>query len=214
VDLYTFSLLLGAAGLGTMALLGFAHSHAGGQSHSHSAPHGHGPGHAHAHSHGHGHGHGHSHAHGNGHSIKEVGARTLWALISPRVIFSLVLGFGMVGLVARSFLEGLLLLGVAVAGGIAFERLIVTPIWNFTMRFASAPALTLESCVTEEATAVTSFDGKGQGLIAVELDGHLVQVLGTLKAGDRAAGIRVRAGDRVRIEEVDSERNRCTVSAL
>lgn len=206
MDLYTFSLLLGAAGLGTMALLGFAHSHAGGQPHSHSAHHGNGPGHAHAHSHGHGNGH--------GHSIKEVGARTLWALISPRVIFSLVLGFGMVGLIARSFLAGMLLLGVAIVGGVVFERLIVSPIWNFTMRFASAPALTLESCVTEEATAVSSFDGNGQGLIAVELDGHVVQVLGTLKSSDRAAGIRVRAGDRVRIEEVDSERNRCTVSAL
>jgi translation initiation factor IF-1 len=42
----------------------------------------------------------------------------------------------------------------------------------------------------------------------------VVQVLGTLRAEDRALGVRVRAGDRVRIEDVDVERNRCTVSYL
>jgi translation initiation factor IF-1 len=125
-----------------------------------------------------------------------------------------MLGLGTTGLLLKSVITGLPLLGLALVGGILFERVLVGPIWNLAMRFASAPALTLESCVTEEATAVTAFDANGQGLVAVELDGQVIQVLGTLQSQDRAAGVRVRAGDRVRIEEVNSERNRCTVSAM
>ena len=45
----------------------------------------------------------------------------------------------------------------------------------------------------------------------IEVDGRVVQCLGTLIATDRDAGIRVRAGDTVRIEDVDADRNRCTV---
>jgi hypothetical protein len=39
-------------------------------------------------------------------------------------------------------------------------------------------------------------------------------VLGTQLKEDRKAGARIRAGDIVRIEEVDSTRNRCTVSRI
>lgn len=99
----------------------------------------------------------------------------------------------------------------AVAGGVAFERLLVNPLWNFMFRFASSPAQTLESSVEDDAKAVTNFDKNGQGLIAVEVDGHVVQVLGTLTQTDRDSGVRVRAGDVVRIEDVDADRNRCTV---
>ena len=67
--------------------------------------------------------------------------------------------------------------------------------------------------MTDEVEAVTGFDRDGHGLIAVELDGQVVHVLATLRAADRAAGIRVRAGDRVRVEEVDPARNQCVVSA-
>jgi hypothetical protein len=127
-------------------------------------------------------------------------------------LFSVLLGFGASGLVLRGLLSGPLLIGAAGAGGVALERLLVTPIWNFVLRFASRPALTLESCVTDKATAVTSFDANGEGLVSVELDGQIVQVLGRLRASDRAVGAKVRAGDHVRIEDVDSARNRCTVS--
>jgi hypothetical protein len=74
--------------------------------------------------------------------------------------------------------------------------------------------MTLETCIGDEARAATSFDAQGNGLIALELDGHLVQLLGSLRREDRDAGIRVRAGDPVRIDEVDAERNRCTVRAV
>jgi translation initiation factor IF-1 len=68
--------------------------------------------------------------------------------------------------------------------------------------------------VEDEVRAVTGFDRDGHGLVAVELDGQVVQILATLRAADRAAGVRVRAGDRVRVDEVDAARNRCVVSAL
>jgi hypothetical protein len=214
MDLYTFSLLLGGAGLAAMGINSLGH-HAG-ASHSHGASHGPGSGlqHPSAHSptHGQAHtAHGHAHA-GHAHAVTETISRTALALLSPRVLFSLLLGLGLTGLLARQLLGGLPLLAVAIGGGILFERLAVTPLWHFLLRFASRPAVTLESCITDEATAVTSFDRQGQGLIAVEVDGQMVQVLGTLQAADREAGVRVRAGDRVRIEEVDAGRNRCTVS--
>jgi hypothetical protein len=174
------------------------------------------PGHAHT---------GHHGSDGSGHVLGAVrgGARAIrgsggkasqWALalMSPKVLFSVLLGLGTSGIVLRSFLGGPMLFISALAGGIAFERLIVTPLWNFMLRFASRPALTLESMISEEATAVTTFDANGEGLVSVELDGQVVQVLGTLQRDDRALGARVRAGDRVRIEDVDTARNRCTVS--
>ena len=68
--------------------------------------------------------------------------------------------------------------------------------------------------VTGEATVVSTFDGNGQGLIAVEVDGQVMQVLGTLNAGSRALVGRVAVGTRVRIDDVDAARNRCTVSLL
>ena len=140
---------------------------------------------------------------------------TLWTITSPRFLFSLLLGFGTAGELLRPVLGGPLLIAAAVAGGVLFERLLVSPLWNFAMRFASAPAVTLESSVTDEATAVTSFDANGQGIVSLEVDGQVVQILATLRADDRALGAaRVRAGQRVRIDEVDAEKNCCTVSLI
>jgi hypothetical protein len=138
----------------------------------------------------------------------------LWVLLSPRVLFSFAVGLGASGLVlARWVSEPLLALG-ALLGGLGFECYVVAPIWNGLLRFASAPARTLESAVFEVAEAVTDFDAHGQGLIVLELDGQVVQILGTLRPEDRALGVHVRRGARVRIEEVDAARNRCLVSSL
>jgi hypothetical protein len=134
--------------------------------------------------------------------------------MSPRVWFSLFLGFGTAGLLLRPVLGGITLVLASVLGAIVFERFIVSPLWNFTMRFASRPASTLESAVSDEATAVTSFDGNGQGIVSLEVDGHVVQILATLQANDRLLGSRVRAGQRLRIEAVDEAKNCCTVSVL
>jgi hypothetical protein len=105
-----------------------------------------------------------------------------------------------------------LLLALAIVGGIAFELAIVGPLWKFLFRFASTPAASLEGSLMSEAHAASTFDTNGQGLIAVEVDGQLMQCLGTLRSEDRDLGIRVRAGDRLLVEEVDASRSRCTVS--
>jgi hypothetical protein len=134
--------------------------------------------------------------------------------MSPRLLFSVALGLGTAGILLRPILPEPILVATALALGLIFERFIVTPIWNFTFRFASNPATTLENSVMEEATAVTSFDKNGQGLIAVNVDGQMVQVLGTLHSGDRDMNVKVPAGARLRIEDVDAARNRCTVSLI
>ena len=210
MDLYTFSLFLGAAGLLTMALQGIGSGHgdhAGG--HSNDAGHG-----GHAGHHGHsGDSHSHSNSHSHGHD-SAVG-KFLWSFASPRVWFSVLLGMGLAGRATRPFFEGGPMLFVAALGlGLLFEGIIVRPVWNLVFKFASKPALSLESCVEDEATAVTSFDKNGQGIISVDLDGQVVQLLATLSADDRALGAAVRAGDRVRIADVDSARNQCTVAVL
>ena len=212
MDLYLTAFALGAIGLIAMALSGMGRHgthHAGGH---HAAGHSHGGGHTHA---GHGHaGHDHAGSAHAGHSHTDhtpAGARFL-SLMSPRVLFSVALGLGTTGLVLRPVLGGPVLFAAALTGGILFERILVTPLWNFMFRFASTPALTLESTVTDEARAVTTFDSNGQGLIAVELDGQSVQLLGTLQPSDREMHVKVPAGARLRIEEVDSARNRCIVS--
>jgi hypothetical protein len=133
-------------------------------------------------------------------------------LMSPRILFSVLLGLGTTGVVLRPVLSGALLFAAAFAGGVLLERALVAPLWSFAMRFASEPAQTLESALFDEGTAVTSFDAQGHGIVAIELDGQVVQILGTLDAADRAMAVKVRAGTRLRIEAVDAARNRCTVS--
>ena len=213
MDLYISSLLLGVVGLGAMALSGLGH-----QGHAHSSGHTHaGPGHAgHAHAHGNAaHGHGGHAGHTGGHAIKGGRDSFLWSLMSPRILFSLALGFGAAGELVSPILPGGIFRAVAaLAGALVFERFLVTPLWNFTMRFASQPALTLESAVADEATAVTAFDANGQGIVSVEVDGQIVQVLATLLPADRSLGVRVRAGQRVRIEDVNASASRCTVSLI
>jgi hypothetical protein len=213
MDLYISSTLLGAAGLGVMALsgLGARGGHGGNGGHASHDAHGGAPaGHAgHTHS-GHGSEQGHSHAREVGHGVTQ----TLWLIASPRFLFSFALGFGVVGELVRSMLGGPFQLAAAIVGGIAFERLIVAPLWNFTMRFASTPAVTLESAITDEATAVTAFDAAGRGIVSVEVDGQIVQILATLQPADQSLGVRVRAGQRLRIEDVNARSNQCTVSLL
>jgi hypothetical protein len=165
------------------------------------------------------HGHGAHHLHLPVKSVKNVAhgqsiaSRTFWTLTSPRVLFSFALGFGVAGEATRALGEPVQFVA-AVLGGIVLERFLVTPLWNFAMRFASTPARTLESAVADEAMAVTSFDANGQGIVSIEVDGQVVQCLATLTAGDRDLGVRVRAGQRLRIDDVNSAQNRCTVSLI
>jgi len=221
MDFYLFSLILGALGLVAMAAAGLGHSTHAGHGHGHAGDvnfHGAGAaGHLGA---GNGHaghmdvGHaGHAHAPGHGgqhHDVQQGGGGWVWQLLSPRVLFSVLAGFGATGMLAGPYLGGLLLLALALAGGVGFELLAVRPVWNFFFRFASSPALTLESTLFGTGTAATRFDASGCGVIALEVDGQVLQVLATLRPEDR--GLQVRAGDQLRVEEVDGARNRCVVS--
>jgi hypothetical protein len=207
MDAYSFSLTLGAAGLGIMALSGFAHAHGGHHVSSHAG--GHHAGHHLASLRGHA---GGAARHAGG--VRGGAPRALWALLSPRPMFGMLVGFGAAGVALRGVLHGGALLGVAAVGALALEYGVMSPLWNFLFRFESAPALTLESCLGDEVRAATNFDADGHGLIAVELDGQIVQVLGSLRREDRDAGVRVRAGDPVRIDDIDPARNRCTVRPI
>jgi hypothetical protein len=232
MDLYIFCVVLGAAGMAAMAFLGFTSSHGGGhQSHDTAGHemHGIGPSHTHAIAPSHGIGHGghvaahghdlshagnHAHAHTESHTHSDGWKASLWSWLSPRVMFNVLVGFGATGLIVERLVGPVLALPIAIVGGVAFESLVVRPIFNSLFRFESAPAQTLESALMSEGRAVTGFDVRGNGLISLEIGGEVVQVLGTQLREERAAGVRIRAGDAVRIEEVDSTRNRCTVSRI
>jgi hypothetical protein len=231
MDIYSLGLALGGGGLVLMALGGVGR---------HGGQHGHGS-HAHGHAHG-GHAHaGHAHVHADLHarvhgarvqtSSRAPGSRTephaselstggaassalLWTLATPRILFAVLLGFGAAGMLLRGVLGGVVLFVAALIAGVAFERLAIRPLMNLLLGFASSPAVTLESALFDEARAASGFDANGEGLIAVDVDGQVVQLLGTLRSEDRQLGVRVRAGDRLRIEDVDSEKHRCTVSFL
>jgi hypothetical protein len=208
MDLYIVSVVLGVAGMAAMAFLGFSSSHGG------------------AH-------HGHSH-----HTLEQIGGKNyqvthspialghgelhpiggwrshLWSWLSPRVLFNFLVGFGATGLIVERLVGPVLALPIAAVGGIVFEAFVVRPIFNSLFKFESGPAQTLESALMSEGRAVTGFDANGNGLISLELGGEVVQVLGIQLNADRTGGARIRAGDIVRIEEVDSARNRCTVSRI
>lgn len=215
--------------MAAMAFLGFAGGH-GGSHHGHDTGghemHGIGAHHGHSHApigppthHGHAvapaHGHAHVHDGQHAHDVQVHGWKSsLWSWLSPRVMFNFLVGFGATGLVAERLVGPVLALPIAVLGGIGFEAFVVRPLFNSLFRFESQPAQTLESALMSEGRAVTGFDANGNGLISLELGGEVVQVLGTQLNTERAAGVRIRAGDTVRIEGVDDARNRCTVSRI
>lgn len=233
MNIYQFSLYLGFTGIASMAVMGM--SSAGGHAGTHVGGHGGGHGVGHAGGHGAGHGlgaHGHGAArgshgshggvhqgvqgHGHGHSHHSVSSRLspLMSFLSPRVFFSVALGFGAAGTLGRkTFAEPWMLL-LALLCGLAFEMVLFRPTWNLIFRFASAPARTLESAVAEEAIAVTSFDANGNGLVSIDLDGQVRQILARLSQDARQSSTRVRTGDRLFVEDVDLQKNSCVVSPI
>ena len=214
MDLYVVSLATGAVGLGIMGIGGLSHgSHTGhghaGHAHAGHAHAGHGPaGHGHA-----GHGHGSEGQNSLVGAHMPAGGGWRWtSLLSPRVLFSLMVGFGAGGIVTAQLGEPWQL-GAAMLGAAIFETALVGPLWRFLFRFESRAASTLESSIEDEARAVTGFDANGCGLVAVDVDGQVIQLLATLAPDERARGIRIHSGDMVRIAEVDAARGRCTVTS-
>ncbi len=240
MDIYTFSFVLGGVGLVGMAVAGAMHS--GGHNSGHGGGHGHGGhghdtllGHTPALTHNLTHsltpgpgghhgvstdvhvGHhgaltGHHHIAGQESGPLAGLKASLLPLMSPRVLFSALLGFGATGALLRPFLGGAFLVVGALVGALVFELLFIAPMWRFLLRFASNPAQTFDAASLSDAQATSGFDANGEGLVAVEVDGQIIQCLGRLRETDRQLGIRVRAGDRLRVEDVDAARQRCTVS--
>jgi hypothetical protein len=196
MDLYLVSLATGAIGLGAMAFGGLSHGGHAGHAHVHGGHGGHTGMHA---------------AHGGARHLPTSGGFRWTSLLSPRVLFSVLVGFGASGLVAAPLGEPFRL-ALAIAGGLAFETFLVAPLWRFLFRFESRPAATLESAIEDNAKAVTGFDVNGNGLVAIDVDGQLVQLLATLDPDERSRGVKVRRGDLVRIASIDAERGRCTVT--
>ena len=196
MEIYLFCLCLSFGGLVLMALSGF------------------------------GHGHGHLRGVGRGSHARHGGrshgggfrpAMFLLGLFSPRLLFTVLLGFGATGLVLHEWLSlsPTAALPIAIIGGLAFERFVGGPFWNLLFGFASKPARTLESAALGAGQAATDFDKAGHGLVLLELDGQVRQVLGTLAPEERTPDApRVRTGERLFIRSVDHRRNACTVSRL
>ena len=184
----------GLAGMLVMALPGFF-------SHGHS-------GHGHA-----GHGHGahssHAAAHGGKMTVQPNGALRL--VPQPRTILSLTALYGAFGLLLEQTAQWSVwpaALG-AVVPAVMVERFILRPLWSWAMRFQGVPSSALESLVLDDARAVTHFRN-GKGLVSVVRDGREVQL--SARLSPEHAGLLVKTGDRLRIEDVDAEAERVTVS--
>lgn len=204
MDPFLILLLVGFAGLAVMALSGFGHRHAGGSHHiSHAGHAAHGSAHVHHASAGH---------HQGPASFRGGVRAALLSWLSPRVIFAMCLGAGAAGLIIRPLLGAPVAAIFAFGAALLFELLLARPLLRLGDRFVSRPALTIESALYDEAEAVTAFNAAGEGMIRLTMDGQVRQLLGVLAAEERDAGVRVRAGERVRVEEVDAVRNRCVVS--
>ncbi len=128
---------------------------------------------------------------------------------TPRVLFGLMLGFGVGGTAAEPLAEPWRLLVALMAAG-AFEFFMFGPTWRFI--FEPKPALTLASAIGKAARAIAGFDQIGSGLVAVDVDGEVVQLRATLSSEERERGVRIHGGDMVRIAEVDALRRRCVVT--
>ena len=194
---------VGLVGLGTMAVPGLFHHGLTGHGVGHAA-HGHGvaphvahPGHgAHA-----------AHAQHAGHS--HPGLAHL--LPEPRLVFSLLALYGAFGqaLVRLSPASVGLAAVVALLPALLVERFLVAPLWRLAFRFQGRPSSPFPALLMEEAHAVTPFHN-GRGVVSVIRDGRSVQLSARLAEGQSMLPVRV--GDRLRIEDVDPEKERVTVS--
>ena len=129
----------------------------------------------------------------------------------PRAVLSLLTLYGASGYVLQAgfHVPHLLSLFLAAVPALAFELLVVGPLWRFALKFQGKEASPLEWLLAESATAVTPF-ANGRGIVRVTHDGRVVQLSARLIP--EHAGEPVRVGDVLRIEEVDTGSERVTVS--
>jgi hypothetical protein len=202
-------MVIGLAGLFVLATPAFTHGHAI-SSATHGASHGVHAAHP-------------PHPQGSGHQATPRGSRevvpadaspraALRFVPSPRAIFSVLALYGAFGnLFVASHMPFAAAAVVAVVPALLIERLAVRPLWNLMYRFQGAPSAPLAALIMTEATAITPFKN-GRGVVSVVRDGRLVQMSARLRDEERAVPVRI--GERLRVEEVDVQHERLTVSAL
>jgi len=127
---------------------------------------------------------------------------------------AMAMGAGAMGIIGRKVLKQpeFIVAMMAIAGAIVIDLLIVKPLVNALLRFASPPSEGLEGMISHLAQAATTFDAQGRGLVALTLDGQTTQILATLEEGELSAGMKVKKGDQLVVLEVDPKTNKCRVS--
>jgi hypothetical protein len=114
------------------------------------------------------------------------------------------------GTLVAPILHGWLQLGAALAGAYIICFFCIRPLLTGLQKWTSLPAKTLADAILENGTAVTDFDAKGYGLVRLNLDGQVVQLLGQL-APEEQSGARVRSGETLFVRSVDPAKQRCVV---
>ena len=211
MTLFIALMVVGLTGLVLMAFPAFGrHAHIGGA---------HGIGHAAGHGalHGPASGISHAGAHAAGAHAAQAGSDAATNglagrfIPSPRMIFSFLTLFGAFGnLFTEQWHMAAPLAGfLALAPAMLIERFAATPLWNMLLSFQAKPCSPLEELVLAEAQAVTPFRN-GKGLVSVVRDGRLIQL--TAQLPEAQAGMPVRVGDRLLVEDVDAAHERVMVS--
>ena len=204
MDIFLGLLIFGTLGMLMMVLMGRVH--VGGHGFLGHGAHG-----AHGGAHG-GHAlpqHGQG-AHAAGHG-GHFSARSLLS-ISLIDIFAFCIGAGLVGLLIKPIVGGILLALAAIAGALIFDIGLVRSIAAFLQKWSATPSEGLEGSIATSGEAMTNFDAKGQGVIRLTLDGQIVQVLACLQDSELKSGVRVKKGDQLVVLQVDSTKNKCFVT--
>jgi hypothetical protein len=124
--------------------------------------------------------------------------------LSPLALFSVCLGAGAVGIVIKLWWAALL-------GGLLFWLLIIDPLQNALLRFASEPAKNLDGVCATEAVVQSRFDANRQGMVTITIDGQHRRVLATLAEGNPSEIV---MNEKLVVVTVDTKRNTCSVVRL
>jgi hypothetical protein len=148
----------------------------------------------------------------NGSANRSPGASVfeLITWLSPVYICGAIIGFGATGTLISPLIQGWFRLGTALLGAYLVCAFCIRPVLAGIQNWASLPAKTLDDAILENGTAVTDFDSQGYGLVRLNLDGQVIQLLGQLVPEERS-GTRVRSGETLFVRSVDSTKQRCVV---
>lgn len=220
--MFLMMMVIGLVGLATLAIPAFArhgnaptHSHAGALGHgtttgNHLPQHGHGPSPAPA-------GSTTAAESDPSHEMLPASAAAPSGIVrwlpSPRGVFTALALYGAFGnaLIEAVRLTPILAGLAAVIPTLLVERFAVRPLWNLVFRLQGRPSASFGELILNDAMAVVPFSN-GRGIVSTNREGRIIQLAARLC--DEHALRTVKVGDRLRIEEVDAEHERVTVSVL